>query len=32
MYIQNRNRLTDLENKFTKGEWEEGKNKLGAWD
>ena len=34
MYIQNRNRLTDTENKLvvTKGESEAGKDKLGVWD
>ena len=33
MYIQNRNRLTDIENKFmvTKGEREGGRDKLGVW-
>ena len=32
MYMQNRNRLTDIENKpvVTKGEKEEGRDKLGA--
>ena len=34
MYMQNRNRLTDIENKLvvTKGEREGGKDKLGVWD
>ena len=32
MYMQNRNRLTDIENKLvvTKGEREGGRNKLGV--
>ena len=34
MYMQNRNRLTDIENKLlvTKGEREGGRGKLGVWD
>ena len=34
MYMQNRNGLTDIENKLlvTKREREEGKDKLGDWD
>ena len=34
MYIQNRNRLADTENKFwlPKRRGEGGKDKLGAWD
>ena len=34
MYMQNRKRLTDTENKtvVTKGEREVGKDKLGVWD
>ena len=33
-YLQNRNRLTDLENKLmvTKGEKVGGRDKLGGWD
>ena len=33
-YLQNRNRLTDIENKLmvTKGERQEGRDKLGVWD
>ena len=32
--MQNRNTHTDIENKLvvTKGEWEEGMDKLGVWD
>ena len=32
--IQNRNRLTDIENKLmmSKGDKEEGRDKLGVWD
>ena len=34
MYVQNRNRLTDIENKLviTKGEREWGREKLRVWD
>ena len=34
MYIQNRSRNTDLENKLvnTKGDREGGRDKLGVWD
>lgn len=34
MYIQNRNRLTDIENKLvvTRGESEAEEDKLGVWD
>ena len=34
MYTQNRNRFTDKEDKLvaTKGEKEEGRDKLGVWD
>ena len=34
MYIQNRNRLPDIENKLmvTKGEREGQREKLGVWD
>ena len=34
MYVQDRNRLKDIENKLTvtKGEQEEGRDKLGVWD
>ena len=34
LYIYNRNRLTNIENKFvvTKGGRERGKDKLGIWD
>ena len=33
MYMQNRNRLTDMENKVvvTKGDREGGNDKLGVW-
>ena len=33
-YLQNRNRLADIENKLmvTKGEREVGRDKLGVWD
>ena len=34
MYMQNRNRLTDMENKLvvTKGKRERGRDKKGVWD
>ena len=34
MYMQNRNRLTDMENKLvvTKGKGEKERDKLGVWD
>ena len=34
MYMQNRNSLTDIENKLVvfKGEMEGGRDKLGVWD
>ena len=34
LFLQNRNRLTHIENKFrvTKGERSEGREKLGVWD
>ena len=34
MYIANRNKLTDIENKpvVTSGEREAGRGKIGAWD
>ena len=34
IYIQNRSRLADIENKLlvTKGERDKGKDKLGVWD
>ena len=33
-YLQNRNRLTDIDNKLTntKGDSESGEDKLGVWD
>ena len=32
MYLQNRNRLSDTENKLMVAKWDGGRDKLGVWD